>query len=179
MHGVFGLAYLLMFIYLPREMALQIVFVLLTLGILIALIHHRHKIPYLDDLIDKFERTDESRIVGEAAIKFTFGILISALVFFVLGLDNRVILGAIVTLALGDSTSTIIGKMFGKTKIFRNKSLEGTIAGIVVSAVAMMAFLPALVAIPAAVAGMLAELIPLNDNYTIPLVTGVTIALLL
>ncbi len=179
MHGIFGLAYLAMFMYLQREISLKIVFIVLAVGLLVAFIHHRHKLPYLDDLIEKFERTDESRIVGEAAIKFTFGVLLSALVFYLLDMDNKVILGAIATLTFGDSASTIIGRKFGKTKIFRNKSLEGTVAGIAVAAAAMSFFLPLHVAVAAATVGMLAELIPVNDNYSIPLTTGAAIALLL
>lgn len=179
MHAVFGFIYLIIFILLPRETALQVVFILLTIGLLIALIHHRFKVPYLEEAINRFERTDESKIIGEAGIKFTIGILFSALAFYMLGLDNRVTIGAVATLAVGDSASTIIGKKFGKTKILGKKSLEGLIAGVVVSTIALMAMLPLHIALLAATAGMLSELLPINDNYTIPLATGAAIALLL
>ncbi len=179
MHAVFGLVYLLIFIFLPPQTALQAVFILLTIGLLLALIHHRFTVPYLEETINRFERTDESKVIGEAGIKFTIGILVSALVFYMLGLDNRVTIAAVATLAVGDSASTIIGRKFGKTKLFGKKSLEGIVAGIAVSAIAMAAFLPPHVALGAAVVGMLAELLPINDNYTIPLATGAAIALLL
>ncbi len=179
MHAIFGLVYLLIFIYFPRESAIEITFLLLTIGVLLALIHHRHKIPHLEGIIARFERTDESRIIGEAGIKFTVGILIAALVFYILGIDNRAMIGAVATLAVGDSASTIIGKRFGRTKLFGAKSLEGMAAGLAVSAIAMMAFLPMHIAIGAAAIGMLSELLPINDNYTIPLATGAAIALML
>lgn len=179
MHAIFGLFYLLIFISFPREGAIQITFLLLAIGVLMALIHHRHKIPHLEGIIARFERTDESRIIGEAGIKFTVGILIAALAFYILGVDNRAMIGAVATLAVGDSTSTIIGRKFGATRLFGAKSLEGIVSGTVVSAVAMMAFLPLPIAFVAAAAGMLAELLPINDNYTIPLATGAAIALML
>lgn len=177
LHAAFGLVYILMLLYLPKPIAVQIVFLVFALGILVSVVHHRFRIEPLERLIARFEREGESRILGDAAIKFTLGVLVATVVFY--PMDTRIILGAISVLTFGDSASTIIGQALGKIRVVRSKTLEGTIGGILVGAISLIFFLPVHIAIAAAVAGMLAELLPVNDNYTIPLTTGATIAMLI
>ncbi|VVC00289.1 Uncharacterised protein [uncultured archaeon] len=177
MHAAFGLAYLAMLVHFPKDIAVVTIFAIFIIGTIVALVHHKFKIRALEAIVTRFEREGESRILGDAAIKFTFGVLIASILFY--PLDSRVIMGAIAVLSFGDSASTLFGQRFGKTKILRNKSLEGTLAGICVSVAALAFFLPLHIAIAAGIVGMLAELVPANDNYTIPLATGAAIALLI
>lgn len=87
-------------------------------------------------------------------------------------------------LAFGDVAACIIGLRFGKDKIFHNKSLQGSIACFVVCFLLTLAFLIAhqissntiaLIALIGGLAATLGELSavkPLDDNFTVPIVTA-------
>ena len=87
-------------------------------------------------------------------------------------------------LAFGDVAACMIGLRFGKDKIFQKKSLQGSIACFVVCFLIMLAFLIAhqvssnalvVIALVGGLAATLGELIavkPLDDNFTIPVVTA-------
>lgn len=91
----------------------------------------------------------------------------------------------------GDLFATIIGIRFGKTKILGEKTLEGSVACFL-SQIAVVAWsnwklgLPWFVGIIGAIFGTVAELVPIrvhnfkiNDNLTIPILSGVVMWLLL
>jgi glycerol-3-phosphate acyltransferase PlsY len=87
---------------------------------------------------------------------------------------------AICFLAFGDVAATTVGERYGRTKIFVEKSMEGTLAFVVIAT--FVGFLLHLVGIHLKhgiiLAGALVaagvELLPLpvNDNLVIPLVSG-------
>ncbi len=90
----------------------------------------------------------------------------------------------------GDLFATIIGKRFGRRKILGEKTLEGSLACFL-SLIAVVAWsnwklgLPWGVGIVGAVIGTIVELVPLkikslqiNDNLTIPILSGVVMWLL-
>ena len=87
---------------------------------------------------------------------------------------------AIVT--LGDSAASIFGRLFGNTPIpfNKSKSLEGFIGGFFFAFLGAACFLNLQYALIGAAAGMFVELLPLpiNDNLSIPLGTGVLLTLL-
>lgn len=95
---------------------------------------------------------------------------------------------SILYLAFGDPFSSFFGVLYGRSKIFPNKSLQGTLGGFVVCAIVTFLYLhwqgvdPEKVLIFALLggfAGSLAELLPLNvdDNFAIPVVSGALMAL--
>lgn len=95
---------------------------------------------------------------------------------------------SILYLAFGDPMSSFFGVLYGRSKIFPNKSLQGTLGGFAVCAVATFAYLlwqridPTLVLVLSLLggfAGSVAELLPLNvdDNFAIPVVSGALMAL--
>ncbi|MGZ3652180.1 MAG: diacylglycerol/polyprenol kinase family protein [Bdellovibrionota bacterium] len=97
---------------------------------------------------------------------------------------------AILYLAFGDPSSSFFGVLYGRNKIFPNKSLQGTLGGFVVCAVATFAYLHwqafppgkvLLLSLIGGFAGALSELLPLNidDNFAIPVVSGALMALAL
>lgn len=97
---------------------------------------------------------------------------------------------SILYLALGDPSSSFFGVLYGRNKIFPNKSLQGTMGGFVVCAVATFVYLHTqnfpggkvlIVSLLGGFAGAVAELLPLNidDNFAIPLVSGALMALAL
>jgi len=97
---------------------------------------------------------------------------------------------AILYLALGDPSSSFFGVLYGRNKIFPNKSLQGTMGGFAVCAVATFCYLHSqnfpggkvlVLSLIGGFAGAVAELLPLNidDNFAIPVVSGALMALAL
>ncbi|MEK7233931.1 MAG: hypothetical protein AAB268_08960 [Elusimicrobiota bacterium] len=92
--------------------------------------------------------------------------------------DPMIVGASIMQLALGDAASALVGKAFGRTKMFGGlKSLEGSLAGFAVGFAAAHACgaRPG-AALAAALAGSLAELPPstplFNDNLWIPVASA-------
>ncbi len=97
---------------------------------------------------------------------------------------------AILYLAFGDPSSSFFGVLYGRNKIFPNKSLQGTMAGFCVCALATFVYMhfedfPSgkilLLSLLGGFAGAVSELLPLNvdDNFAIPVVSGSLMALAL
>lgn len=95
---------------------------------------------------------------------------------------------SILYLALGDPSSSFFGVLYGKHKIFPNKSLQGTLGGFTVCALATCAYLLwqgsprtllVVFSLLGGFAGSIAELLPLNidDNFAIPVISGALMAL--
>ena len=91
---------------------------------------------------------------------------------------------SILYLAFGDPSSSFFGVLYGRSKIFPNKSLQGTLGGFLVCfTVTLIYFLwqqippekLLMLTLLGGFAGCLAELLPLNvdDNFSIPLVSGI------
>jgi dolichol kinase len=100
-------------------------------------------------------------------------------------------LGTLV-LAFGDPAASLVGKRWGKRKLVADKSLAGSLAFFLVSAVLCAAFVwwrvpvdslwqGARLVLAVAAAGALTELAStkLNDNLSIPLCAGLVAALVL
>jgi len=83
---------------------------------------------------------------------------------------------AMVIVVIGDTFAAIIGRAIGRIK-YKGKSLEGSLAFIITSALAVLAVpdLSFQVAFAGVVAGAIVEFftIPIDDNLTIPLTAGV------
>lgn len=85
---------------------------------------------------------------------------------------------AIAVVTLGDGFASVVGRMYGKTKIpySRGKSIEGTAAGIICAFAGSLFFASPAMALVAALVGMTIEFIPLriSDNLSVPLLSGLT-----
>jgi dolichol kinase len=80
-----------------------------------------------------------------------------------------VVLPALIALAVLDGVATIAGIRFGRTRIYNGKSLEGTIAGIVVTFLVLLLVMPVQGALVVAViAGIIEMFSPVDDNLVIP-----------
>ena len=136
----------------------------------------RKFLHFLDDKIrGKVMRFERSGIPLQGAIWFYFGCGITFLVF-----PKDIAVPATLVLAVADSLSTIVGHHFG-SKNRSGKSIEGTLTFLVAASAVILIFQPNFL-IPA-IAATTAELFPalspslrqkgiLDDNWTIPLVTG-------
>jgi dolichol kinase len=85
-------------------------------------------------------------------------------------------------LTFGDVTAVLVGKKYGKHKIFSPKSLEGSLAffvmvimvGVILKKLCFPAVLTNTAIWYGALAATLVEMLPisLDDNLTVPIITG-------
>lgn len=135
------------------------------------------RLPLISQLFDATERQEmKEKMPAKGALMFFLGSLSVMLLFgYAVKLENSIdiICAAIVILALGDSASTLAGKNFGRHKIFynREKSWEGSVAGFLAAFLGAATQVSLSLAFIGALAGMLAESLPLkiDDNVTTPL----------
>jgi dolichol kinase len=135
-------------------------------------------IPVLSEITWNAASKTELYEFATAPIYFALGIAFSLLIF-----PEPIRYVAITVITLGDGGAHIFGMKFGKTKLPFNKgkNIEGTAIGFLLAFLGAMIFVDPLRALIAAAVGMLVEGIPspINDNFTIPLATGLVLALLM
>ncbi len=123
------------------------------------------------NLLDLLERKNNRRYYG--AISFFASIGAIAMLF-----PLKIASISIIVLCIGDGISTLVGRLFGKNRLFHNesKSWEGSISGFVTSTAVCLLVTNLPMALFASFAGMLVESFDtkINDNLSIPLVVGVT-----
>ncbi len=130
-----------------------------------------------------------SEITRHAATQAEFYEFATAPILFALGILLTLVLfpipassAAIATFAVGDSAASIFGGMFGKRTYSFNKekTLEGSVAGFVFALLAGVFFVSPFKALIGAAVAMIIECLPLplDDNLTMPLLTGAALVLL-
>jgi len=171
-HLIFGLAVAGMVLVAGQPAAVAILAGGLFIGIvMVDLILRGCRVPLFSPLVDAFDRKD--RLPGRGALYFAVSALACVILFPV-----TISVPALVTLAVLDSVTTIVGVRFGRTRIYNGKSWEGTLAGIIVTVLVLLPFLklPGAVVI-AIVAGLIELLSPVDDNLVIPIAVCVVLAL--
>lgn len=134
---------------------------------------NRH--PMLDPILRAVERKHEERLPGKAAILFFFGAIITLFLFK----NPLVSAGALIVLTYGDAAASLIGKSEGRYKLTVGRTLEGTFGGIAVAFLALLPLFSVKTALIAAAVGMLAEFLPIDDNLSIPIATGIVLSFLI
>jgi len=178
LHILIGILYIVILFFLPIEHSIPALIAIFAIGSFLSYTHaHLTPLPFLKDILSRVERDKEIHIPGRAALSFTLGVLLASIVFF--PFDKMVLIGAVTAVTFGDGFSTLIGKAAGKHRTIGNRTMEGTIGGTVAAALTLMVFFPLEVALGAAIFAMLAEYIPINDSYTIPLIAGIVLAILI
>ena len=130
-----------------------------------------------------------STVTWKAANKPEFYEFATAPVFFALGLMFSLILfpapasyASIAILTLGDGSATIFGRKFGSVRFPFNKgkNLEGSIFGFLFASLGAMFFVDPMKALTGAAVAMLIECLPLpvSDNLTIPLASGLVLTMI-
>jgi phytol kinase len=145
----------------------------LLVGVLLALIAHARVFPVLEDVLTEVHRPKEL-FPGESAFVFILGVLIPTFFFT----DSFVIILGILGLTFQDGFSTLIGKKYGRIHLRPNKTVEGSLAGLVAAFIVFLALIPIEQAFLLALFVTLVELIPLNDSFSIPAFTAVAASLL-
>lgn len=129
-----------------------------------------------------------STITLKAADKSELQEFVTGPIFYALGMMLSLLLfrapvsyACIAILTLGDGSAAVFGKRFGRT-VFpfnKGKKIEGSLTGLVFAFLGSLLFIDPTRALIGAFAGILAECLPspIDDNITIPLVSGVALAL--
>ena len=174
-HLVTGSIFPLMAIVLPLWLVVALAAV--GVGASITLEVSRHKSESLNRwFIDHFsmllKKSESSRWLGSTYL------LMATLAAFLL-FDKYVAILALLFLSVGDPLAALVGERYGRTRI-RQKSVEGALAFLVSSALVGGLFVAggvdlslSLVLLGAACAALVELLpIPLDDNLTVPLISG-------
>ena len=122
-------------------------------------------------------RSQERRGALTGATYYLTGSFLCILLF-----DKTLAIVCLCFLTLGDLFAALIGKQWGRIKLFSRKSLEGSLACFIVcTTVALLIGLHPVVAIVGAFVATLIELLPIgvDDNVTIPLISGLAMHLLI
>jgi len=177
-----GVGLLLLYYILGRDRALHFYacFFLIVLGIEIL----RLRVPAVNRfIITKFSsfvrKNEEHKLTGTAP--YILGIGISLYAY-----STEIATAAICFLAFGDVAATTIGEQYGRIKM-RDKSLEGTTAFIFTALATglMLSFLgidliPGVMVFGVLVAAGVEILpLPVNDNFSIPILSGGAMELLM
>jgi len=135
-------------------------------------------LPILSSITWNAANKTELYEFATSPIHFALGIIISLLIF-----PAPIRYVAITTLTLGDGCAHIFGMKFGRTRLPFNKgkNLEGTLFGFLFAFLGAMIFVDPVRALIAAAVGMLVEALPLpvNDNLTMPLASGLILTLIM
>ena len=117
------------------------------------------KFPLVGEAIEEMYKARGER-PAEGAFNFSIGSILPILIG-----QPWIVLA----LGLGDGISTLIGKFFGRTKIYKDKTLEGCIAEFLVVMAIAKYFFPNPI-IPALLYTIVELTSPVDDNLTIPIV---------
>lgn len=170
-HLTMGILIAFSILYVPREVAI----IGFGTGLLLCVaISERLKVsnlPIFDLFVDKMER--EGKRPGSGVITFFIGSLIAVSVF-----STYIAFVSILLVAIIDSFTVIIGKRFGKIKIYKDKSLRGFLAGFLMGLMISVVLLPVHHAIIVCLAASLTELYIPHDNISIPVVSGTVLTLI-
>ncbi|MFA5237407.1 MAG: hypothetical protein WC362_06075 [Methanoregula sp.] len=172
-HLIFGLLIAGMVYAAGKTLATAILAGGLFIGVvMVDLLLRGYQLPLFSVLIGHFDRND--RLPGKGALMFAVSALVCVILFPV-----SMAVPAIVTLAVLDSVTTIVGKSFGRHRIYNGKSFEGTAAGIIVTTIVLLVFmsLPGALAV-AVLAGIIELVSPVDDNLVIPVAVSVFLALM-
>ncbi|MDD3856456.1 MAG: phosphatidate cytidylyltransferase [Methanoculleus sp.] len=173
-HLTFGLGIAGFILLFDRDIVLSVLMLALFVGFILSdAISRGYTIPVVSSIIAGLERRDA--VPGKGALFFALGALF-CIAFFA----KEIAFVGLVALSLLDSVTTLAGLRFGRTRIYNNKSLEGTLAGFVVTAAVLCFLAPPGIALATAAAAAIAELVsPVDDNLVVPVVACLALTLLL
>ncbi|NYB52650.1 MAG: phosphatidate cytidylyltransferase [Methanobacteriaceae archaeon] len=158
--------------FLPPNLLIILCMAILVFVEIVFRLDHNHHIPFFSTILRVAKRKHDER----GFVYFFIGIIITLYFFqFNMAIANA----AILILLFGDSASTLIGKRFGKIRLpFQpHKTLEGSLAFLVVGFLVSLTQLPLIPAFLGSLAGALTEAYsPVDDNVPIPLVSALAMS---
>ncbi|MCJ7508304.1 MAG: dolichol kinase [candidate division Zixibacteria bacterium] len=178
----FALSIPIGYYFIPKSISLLILIPITSISITLDIIRLR-KLPGVNTLYlilgPILRRRERFNFAGSTYI--LFGSVMSILFF-----NKRIAIAAISFIILGDIASALVGKIFGRTKLGRKKTLEGSIAFLLVcflvaSIIHFVSGFPLWIGLIGAVVATLVEnlTVLVDDNVTVPLLSGLVMQLLI
>ncbi|GEM_PF-593473 len=164
-HLVFGVFLAFFILYLGRDVSLTLLATGIMLSVYVSRLSKKQRVPVISWFLETFERKHASP--GGGLITACIGGFISLALFGAFAAFVSILL-----LAYVDSFSTVIGKSYGRTKLLGKKTLEGFVGGMIAGFFIASIFLPGHIAAVAAFVAAVVELLPGDDNISIPPVVG-------
>jgi dolichol kinase len=178
---------LILLIQVAGDMALTILLLLLVFYVMVSTVIIMNKLPLsLSTFLCKWGRPSKQNIPLKGTILLLCGITLSFILF-----PEEIVYASIAIVAFGDSVATAIGVLIGSHKLpySKQKTVEGTVSGIIAAFLASSFFVTPIQALVGSVGGMLLESVVdlqtirelnsqmvfrffLNDNLLIPLFSG-------
>jgi dolichol kinase/membrane-associated PAP2 superfamily phosphatase len=172
------LGILLVYLLYEEIIGLAALVIIFMLGIVLSYACTRYKVPFFSYMLNNFDR--EHHIPGYGTLTYFIGVIF-CIIFF----SRDIALASVLILAMGDSFSTLAGRLFGRLKnpFNRLKTVEGSIIGFIFAFLGAIIFVSPLAAIIGAAVGMLVEVfdvkyLKLDDNILMPLVAGIVMGLI-
>ena len=136
----------------------------------------RHHVKLIKDIylyfFDRVTRNIEKKNnTFTGATYYLLGCLLTMLLFN----EKSIIVASLLTMSVADSFAAIIGIKYGSTKIYNNKSLEGSFTFFIISFLILNIFIPSLTIYFCIIIALVVTLVELfsfhyvNDNITIPI----------
>lgn len=178
---------LILLIRAAGDMALPLLLFLLALYVTSSVAIILDKLPLrLSTFLCRWGRPSKQNIPLKGTIMLLCGITLSFLLF-----SEEIVYASIAIVAFGDSIATAVGVLVGRHKLpySKEKTVEGTVSGIVAAFLSSLLFVTPVQALIGAAGGMLLESIIglqtirelnsqiifkffFNDNFLIPLFSG-------
>jgi len=156
---------------------------ILILGFFASFILRKYNKSNFSKFIFSFERKEEiKRFPLKGALCFLIGCILSFIFF-----PKSIAISAIIVLFAGDCVACLYGKYFGRLTIpwSQKKHFDGTIAGIVISSILLLFFVPFWNGVLASSIAIFSESfdfriknISLDDNVSIPLIAGLVLLII-
>jgi phytol kinase len=162
-HLVFGLGIAFFILLVAQEATTLVMMLAIFSGFILSdAVSRGYYIPLVSEVVNLMERREA--VPGKGALYFALGALF-CLIFF----SGRIVFLGLAVLSVLDSTTTIFGMRFGKTRIYNGKSLEGTVSGVLITTAFLLPFIPPAIAlVVAGVSGLIELFSPVDDNLVIP-----------
>lgn len=131
-------------------------------------LEYKFKLPQVIDILRRHEKDN---------IASNIFFIASTIICFA-AFDYPIALLALLLTVFGDLMSALVGIRFGKTRIYKKKTLEGFVAGVITNILIGHLVIPGnwLLVLPMAIIASVVELWTgkLDDNLTVPLAAGFT-----
>ncbi len=152
---------------------LKMLMIVFFVGLAIAMVSLRSRIPCICWFLDKFER--QNVFPGKGALFFILGCIMVLVLF-----DTSIALASIAVLTFGDSLGPLIGLYHKRRgKRFNGRLVEGFIVAFVVSFLAAAFFVPMWVGVVGSFVALTFEFFEIklkgrsvDDNLFVPLIAG-------
>lgn len=184
---------LILLIRTAGDMALTLLLFLLAFYVLISAVIIMDKLPLsLSTFLCRWGRPSKQNVPLKGTILLLCGITLSFILF-----PEEIVYASIAIVAFGDSVATAVGVLIGTHKLpySKQKTVEGTVSGIIAAFLASSFFVSPVQALVGSVGGMLLESVIdlqtirefnsqmiykffLNDNFLIPLFSGILMVII-